>query len=60
MTGESKFRGVIGDYDLVWKFCLCRLQWEAYGNLDSFYEAISGRYDKLVATGSDCIPSGHW
>ena len=33
------------------------LQWEAYGNLDSFYEAISGRYDKLVATGSDCIPS---
>ena len=33
------------------------LQWEAYGNLDRFYEAISGRYDKLVATGSDCIPS---
>ena len=33
------------------------LQWEAYGNLDSFYEAISGRYDKLVATGSNCIPS---
>ncbi|KAL5481845.1 hypothetical protein EMCRGX_G022102 [Ephydatia muelleri] len=33
------------------------LQWEAYGNLDSFYKAISGRYDKLVATGSDCIPS---
>eukprot|EP00731_Ephydatia_muelleri_P011589 Em0006g483a len=33
------------------------VQWEAYGNLDSFYEAISGRYDKLVATGSDCIPS---
>ena len=33
------------------------LQWDAYGSLDSFYEAISGRYDKLVATGSDCIPS---
>ena len=33
------------------------LQWDAYGNLDSFYEAIAGRYDKLVAIGSDCIPS---
>ena len=33
------------------------LQCEAYGNLDSFYKPISGRYDKLVATGSDCIPS---
>ena len=29
------------------------LQWEAYGNLESFYEAIAGRYDKLIATGSD-------
>ena len=24
---------------------------------DSFYEAIAGKYDKSVATGSDCIPS---
>ena len=23
------------------------LQWEAYGNLESFYEAIAGKYEKI-------------